>query len=85
MSDDKKGVTIRQKKCGEPASEYRFYSDEEISELFDNDANTLVIALLNRAQKAEAERDKAQEVAQYLFEHALLWSSEEDAAKAVDE
>jgi len=53
---DPRGVTIQEWK---PATqgEYvpRFYSDAEIEELFQSDDGSLVMALLRRAQKAEAE------------------------------
>jgi uncharacterized protein YdaT len=54
-------VTIRE--CVSKGHEWvdRTYSDEEIRDLFDDDNDTLVIALLNRAQKAEKELAKLKE------------------------
>jgi hypothetical protein len=62
----KQGVTVRECVRADRTYEDKFYSDEEIRELFPDDETTLVIALLNRAQQAEAERDEARDVARYF-------------------
>ena len=46
------------------------YTDEQIRDLFDDSADTLVIALLNRAVAAEEENERLRAA---LIEQAELW------------
>ena len=55
--DDRKGVTLREHVAVGYDRVERFYSDEEIRDLFGDD-DCLVIALLNRAQAAEREVER---------------------------
>jgi len=61
MSDStvsEKGVTIYELVAVKHKRRERFYSDEEIRELFDDDPGSLVIGLLDRCQAAEAEVER---------------------------
>jgi len=59
--NDQKGVTIRESVTVQQERREKFYSDDEIRDLFDDDADCLVIALLNRAQAVEAEIERLRE------------------------
>ena len=56
-----KGVTIKERTATDWRYEDTFYSDEEILELFPDGDNSLVNALLRRAQAAEAELEQRAE------------------------
>jgi len=59
--NDQKGVTIRESVTVKQEQHEKFYSDDEIRDLFDDDADCLVIALLNRAQAADDEIERLRE------------------------
>lgn len=63
-----KGVTVNETITTGFERRPRFYSDEEIRELFDDDPSTLVIALLNRSQAAEAAIEQRDAVIRQLIE-----------------
>jgi DNA repair exonuclease SbcCD ATPase subunit len=56
MSD--RGVTVREAVRGPVQYEDRFYSDDQIRDLFGVDNDNMVVPLLNRAQQAEAEIER---------------------------
>lgn len=69
MSVECKGVTVKEARVVTREESERFYSDDELLELFDDDYN-LVRPLLLRAQKAEAALERLQQRDEKLHEIA---------------